>query len=181
MIGLIWAGCFVLLLVVYMLVLSPQGKTKRSIAAELAEKKQMYESALQASQEKTKIQQAEQIERLQNRLKDFVIDYENSANLSFDISQIATEKNVDGLRIKDSKKTKRRNSKSTDCEYIGENYYNIGFKADFNQFATLLNRLERHRPVIFVDKFSITRSDEEDGNHAADMELAVFVRKRQES
>jgi len=177
--ALIWAGCFVLLSFIYMLVLVPQRKSKKHIEKELFEKKQMYDVALKATQEKTKHKLNEQIERLQYSLKEFAVDSEDSANLIFDIRQIASEKEVGSFSI--GAKDKRGGPKLPDCKHISESHIDISFTAGFNQFATLLNALERHRPVVFVDKFTITRSRDVDSGHRVDMDIAVFVRKRQDS
>jgi len=178
-VALIWAGCFVLLFFIYMVVLAPQKKSKKQIEREHSEKKQMYDAALKAAQEDTKRKLNEQIERLQYSLKEFAVDSEDSANLIFDISQIASEKQVGSFRI--GAKDKRGRPKLPDCKHITESHIDISFTGGFNQFATLLNALERHRPVVFVDKFTITRSKDVDSGHQADMDIAVFVRKRQDS
>jgi hypothetical protein len=177
--ALIWAGCFVLFFLIYMLVLLPQTKNKKMIEKKLVAKKQMYDYARKATQEETKVELDEQIENLQNRLKDFVIDLEDSGNLTFDISRMAKEIKVAPPSIEG--KDKPKSSEVPDCEYVCENYINIGFTAGFNQFARMLNALERHRPVVFVDKFTITRSKKDDSDHEANMELTVLVRKRQDS
>ncbi len=175
--GLIWAACFVVLLLVYMFVLGPQKNYNKRIENKLAEKKQVYESALRAARKETKIRLNEQIERLQSRLKDFVVDFEDSANLTFDISQIANEKKVASF----SSKVKKSRGFSTipDYKYIYENHIVISFIGDFNQFATFLNALERHRPVIFVDKFSITRSGRDDSVYQVSLNVAALVKKQQ--
>ena len=175
--GLIWAACFVVFLLAYMLVLGPQKNYKNRIENKFAEKKQVYESALRAAQKETKIRLNEQIERLQSRLKDFVIDFEDSTDLTFDISQIANEKKVASF----SSKVKKSGRLSTmpDCKYIRENHIVISFIGDFNQFATFLNALERHRPVLFVDKFSITRSGQDDSGYQVSLNVAAFVKKQQ--
>ena len=175
-IALIWAGCFVLFLFVHMLVLAPQEKCKKHIDKQLAEKKQIYNSALRTAQEETQIQLSEQIERLQSGLKDFVTDFENSANLTFDISQVASEKEVASFSIRT--KDNPGGSSIPNCNYICGNHIDVSFTAGFNQFATFLNALERHRPVIFVDKFTITRSDQNNSAHQVSMDLSVFVRKQ---
>jgi len=177
--ALIWTGCFVLLLFVYILVLTPQKKTKKQIQKQFDEKKQMYDSTQKAAQEETQIQLNEQIERLRNELKNFAIDFEDSANLTFDISQIANEKRVNSFSVRT--KDNRRGQILRDCNYISENYIDVSFTAGFNQFATFLNALERHRPVVFVDKFTITRSRQDDSGHQVSMKLAIFVRKQQDS
>ena len=177
--ALVWAGCFVLFFLVHMLVLAPQKRSKKQIEKQLAEKKQMYNSVLKATQKESRIQLSRQIEYLRSKLEDFVIDFEDSANLTFDISQIADEKKVASFSIKP--KDRREAPAMANCNYISENYIEIGFAAGFNQFATFLNALERHRPVVFVDGFTITRSDRNKSDNQVDMNLAVFVRKRQDS
>jgi len=68
-----------------------------------------------------------------------------------------------------------------DCDYIYENYIDISFNAGFSQFAALLNALERHWPVVFVDKFTITRSRQDNLERPVTMNLTVFVKKKQET
>jgi len=174
-----WAGCFVVFFFVHTLVLSPQGTSKKQVEKQLAEKKQMYESAQKASQEESKLRLKEQVKKLRNDLKDFVIDFEDSANLTFDISQIASEKQIGSFSIKG--KDTRVGSATLKSNYLSENQIRVSFTAGFNQFATFLNSLERHRPVVFVDKFAITRSQREGLDPKVDMDLSVFIRKRQDS
>jgi len=176
MAGVTWAACFVVFLLAYMFVLGPQKNCKKRVEKRLAEKKQAYESALRAAKEETKIRLNEQIERLQSRLKDFVIDFEDSTDLTFDISQIANEKKVASF----SSKIKKNSGLSTvpEAKYIHENQIVISFIGDFNQFATFLNALERHRPVLFVDKFTITRSGQDDSGFQVSLNVAALVKKQ---
>lgn len=176
-IGLVWAGCFVLFLFVYMLVLSPQEKSEREVEKRLAETKQMYSSILKMVQKETKIRLDEQMERLRDRLGNFVTDFGSSAALTFDISQIANEQKLASFGIRTG--DKGRSSAIPGCNYICENRVDISFTAGFNQFATFLNVLERHRPAVFVDGCTITRSDRDGSGHKVSMNLAVFARKQQ--
>jgi len=173
----IWVGSFIFLCCIYIFALAPQKKTKNQIGKQLAEKKQIYNLALETSKVETKIKLKEQLETLQKKLTDFVIEPEDSADLIFDISQIANEKKVDSFSIRP--RESRRGSNSLDCENISENSIDISFKGNYDQFATLLNTLERHRPVIFVDDFVITRSREGVSGHQVNMNLTLFVRKQQ--
>ncbi len=177
--GIIWVACFVIFLLAYMFIVRPQKISKGLIESKLAEKKQVYEFAIRAAQKETKIRLNEQIESLQNRIKDFVVDFKDSANLTFDLSQIAEEKKIASFGSK--VKNNRGLTKTADYKYIHENHINISFIGDFNQFATFLNTLERHRPVIFVDKFTITRSGSEDSDCQISMNVTSFVRKQQDS
>ncbi len=175
--GIIWAACFAVFLLAYIVLLGPQRNYEKSIENKLTERKQVYESALRAAQKESKIRLNEQIERLQSRLQDFVIDFEGSANLTFDISQIANEKKVASFSIKS--KDDRGSSTITEPKYIREDHIVISFIGDFNQFATFLNALEQHRPVLFVDKFSITRSGQDDSLYQVSLNVAAFVKKQQ--
>ena len=177
--GVIWAACFVIFLLAYMLIVRPQKNSRKLIESKLTEKKQVYESALRAAQEETKIRLNEQIESLQNRLKDFVVDFEDSANLTFDLSQIAEEKKIASFGSK--VKNNRGLTTTADYKYICENQIIISFIGDFNQFATFLNTLERHRPVIFVDKFTITRSGREGSVYQISLNVTSFIKKQQDS
>jgi len=177
--GVIWAICFVIFLFAYLFIVRPQKNTKRLVESRLAEKQQVYESALRAEQEETKIRLNEQIESLQNRLKDFVVEFEDSANLTFDLSQIAEEKKVAsfGSKVKSNRGITRNKD---EYKYIHENQINISFTGDWNQFATFLNTLERHSPVIFVDKFTITRAGQDESVFRVNLNVAAFVRKQQD-
>ncbi len=179
-VALVWVGCFILFVFVYMLVLAPQKNSKEQLEKQLEGKKQIYNSALKATQKETQIQLKKQIEHLRNKLKDFVINFEDSTDVTFDISQIANAKEVTSFSIETSKRDISRAPTMSD-KYIFESHIDISFStADFNQFAALLNELERHRPVIFVDSFAITRSYRGGSDREVNMTLAVLVRKIQD-
>ena len=176
--GAIWAASFAASLLAYLLVLVPQKDYIEHIENKLTEEKQVFESAQRAAREETRVQANEQIERLQSRLKDFVIDFEDSANLTFDISQIANDEKVSSFSIKT--KGSRGLSTLPDCSYICENHIEISFTGHFKQFATFLNALERHRPVLFIDKFTITHSRLEDAGYRVGLDVTFLVGKPQE-
>ena len=176
--GAIWAASAVVFLLAHLFVLGPQKNYIKHTENELTEKKQAVESAMRAAQEETRIQLNEQIERLQSRLKDFVIDFEDSANLTFDISQIANDQKVASFSIKT--KDSRGLSAIPDCSYIYENHIEINFTGGFRQFATFLSALERHRPVLFVDKLKIARSGPEGAEYQVRLNVTFLVGKPQE-
>lgn len=179
-VALTWACCFIVFFFAYLLVLAPQNKSKKMAENGLAKTSQEYQSALKATQDETKIQLKKEIEQLQNKLKDFIIDFEDSANLTFDISRIASEKRIASFSIK----SKRSGAVAIpNCKYIGENQIDISFTASFDQFTAFLSALERHRPVVFVDEFRMRRSlqDRNRTGHRVNMSVVVFVRKQQGS
>ena len=176
--AIVWAACVMLLLVAFLMLLRPQIKTRINLQNKLAEKKQLYKSAQKAADEQTKIRLNEEIESLRDKLKAFVLNHEEAANLTFDIGQIANKEKVNSFNIES--KDKRRNSAIPDSNSISENHIDISFSAGFNQFATFVNALERHRPVLFVNEFSIARTNQDDSAYQVALDVAAFVKKQQD-
>ena len=173
-----WAACLVLFILVYILVLEPQKSSRKDLESTLTEKKQLYEFAQRATQEQTKIRLYKEIESLQDTLKVFVIDHEDSTNLTFNIGQIANKEKVSSLSIKSKKR--RGVLAIPDCNSISEDHIDISFIAGFNQFATVVNALERHQPVLFVNEFTISRSNKDDSTYQVTLDVAAFIKKQQE-
>jgi len=176
--ALVWSGCFIVFLLVYILVLSPLNRRRTNIEIEFRKVKSNADAALLASQEQTKIRLNEQIEELNESLGNFVIEPGNTSNLTYQISGISNK-----IRLNAFKVTPIGQNIPTfdDCKYISGQLYQVGFTASFNQFAEFLNALERYRPVIFIDTFSITRSREGKTNHTVDMQLAILVAKNEKA
>jgi len=173
-----WAACMVLFILAYIFVLAPQKSSRKRLESTFAEKKDLYEFAQRATQEQTKIRLNEQIEGLWDKLKDFVVDFEDSANLTFDIGRIANEEDLSSFSIKNN--DKQGISEIPDCNSICENHIDISFTAGFNQFATFVNVLERNQPVLFVNEFTISRSNRGEETYQVSLDVAAFVKKQQE-
>jgi len=173
-----WAICLVLFVLAYVVVLGPQKSSRKSLERTLAEKKELYEFAQTAAKEKTTRRLNQQIETMQQTLRDFVVDVEGSANLTFDIGRIANEQDVSSFSIKN--KEKKGVLEIPDCNSISENHIDISFIAGFNQFATFVNALERHQPVLFVNEFAISRSNKGEQTYQVSLDVAAFVKKQQE-
>ena len=182
--AMLWAVFLGLCLLAYGIVLRPQNNSKEHLEKTLTEQKQVYASARRAAQEQTRIQLDEQIEQLRDQLKGFVVDLEESTNLTFDISQMASQENLSSLSV--TTRAQRRASKGgvavgakSETHHINENHIDIKFNAGFRQFATFVNALERHRPVLFIDEFKITRSNQDESVFQVTLDVAAFVRKEQ--
>jgi hypothetical protein len=177
--GIVWAASFVVFTLVYYVVIAPQLKVRNQALKESTEKKQQFESALSAAQEDNKKKLAGEVEELKTRLRDYVSEYEESANLTFSISRIAADKQVSDFTVKTSEQGKVQDALA--AKNLQENRVEIAFTSDFLQFASLLNTLERHQPVIFVDRFKVLRGDQSGMPNKVDMTLSYFVRKKQDS
>ena len=172
--ALIWAGALMLFIAAFALLLNPQIREKNRLIAEAAKKQKLYDGAADAAREDTRKKITSELEALKSKMNDYAIESEDSANINLDISRIAAAEQVSSFTFKTSDK---QQSSQTESKYLQENRINISFNANFRQFATLLNTLERHQPIIFVDGFRIARSNKD---NRIDMELSIFVRKRPE-
>ena len=172
---LFWAVCFIVLFFSYLIVLAPQEKLRRMTEIKLAETNRIAQSAREAAEERNKNKLLERLSDSGNTLKDFVVEQENAANLTFDIGRISSEIRLNSFS---SIFTGGEGTLKTDTyKHINARQISVNFNSSFNKFAIFLNALEMRRPVIFVDTFSITRSGESDLGHKVDMKLAVLVGK----
>ena len=174
--GIVWAASLVVFALVYYIVIIPQLKAKAQLLKESTEKKQLFELALSAANEDNKKKLAGEVEELKTRLIDYVSEYEESTNLTFSISRIAADKQVSDFTVKTSEQAWAQDALT--ANNLQENRIEIAFASDFLQFASFLNTLERHQPVVFVDRFKVQRDNQGGAANKVDMSLSFFVRKK---
>jgi Tfp pilus assembly protein PilO len=158
-----------------LLVLAPQEKLRAQTEKLYVEAKRTADAAKEAAKEETQNKLLEQADNWDKRLQNFVTGEENTANLTFDISQISS-----GIELKSFGITPTGSEgiiEIENCEYIFAKHIQVSFSGSFIQFASFLNALERWQPVIFVDTFGITRSSGSSSDHSVDMRLAVLIGK----
>jgi len=177
--GLVWLCCSVVFFFTYILVLKPQGQLKRKLESQLIEHKGNYEAASRTSDKAAQEQLSKEIDQLNSKLRRFVTDSNGSANLTFDVSKVASENKVSSFSVKS--KDSKDLFEIKGCTLIGENRMDVSFKGTFIQFARFLNALEQHEPVVFVDSFVIERGRESANENNVAMMLSVYVEKRQDS
>jgi len=176
-ISIIWSCSAVMLALGYMTVLGPQGGVCRNVSRELSEKERAYDEALEASQQETKDRLAEQLERVRCRVGDFAVEFEGSADVTFDIGRIVDELGIESFNIRNLGGGDK--DRKAETKYVDENAVGITFVADFSQFASLLNKIERHRPVLFVERFCISTPERSGSKPEVSMDLVYLVKKPQ--
>ena len=176
--GIVWGSSLVLFAGVYYTVISPQLKVKAKLFKDVTVKKDLYNMAVNASLEENKKKLADDVELLRAKLNGYVTEYDDFANLTFAISRIAGEKQVSSftVRIPDDKQQDALSPKN-----LLENRMEVSYSSDFMQFLNFLNTLERHQPVVFVDRFRVQRGDQGAASNKVDMTLSFYVRKKLES
>ena len=172
--GLLWAGCFLILGILYYFVLPPQKKLLLDIEGQLSGKKVQYRMGYNKTSDDEKLELKNETKRLKKKLSDFMVEVDDVDDLIFDINKTILAVNVGSYNNK-SKLTEPYLD-ILNCDYIGENTIEIEFNANFYQFVQVINAMERYKPVIFVDKFNIKRSRKEP-SHTVKMNLTFFVRK----
>ena len=173
---LCWAGCSVVFALVYLLFLGPQNRKLSEIQDKLTETKQLCEAAEKATTQAAQEELSKQLANIKSKINDYVIDEKDSADMTFAISKIASEKNVSEFNIR----TSDQQTQNTTYKNIFERRIEVDFTSGFNQFAGFLNTLERNQPVVFVDNFRMSRSNENPSGHKFNMALVVLVRKKAE-
>ncbi len=177
LIAIIWGVTAVLAVAAYNFAVIPQTLNKQSFEKQLADKKNLYEFAQNMADEKKRQQLDSDMEKLRSELDKYVIGFQEASNLTFDISKIATEKKVSSFSIMSNYNSKNKAIKNSKDIY--ENKIKIKFDSGFNQFAAMLNALERHQPVFFINSFKI-RSVGKTNKKSVDMDISFFMKKGQE-
>jgi type II secretory pathway component PulM len=177
--GIVWGVSLVLFVIAYYLFIAPQLKVKAHLLTEAAEKKEQLDMAINASVEENKKKLAAEVELFRAMLNSYVSEYEESANLTFAISRVAGDKQVNAFTVKTSEQDMQHDVLTS--KNLQENRMEISYTSDFIQFVNFLNTLERHQPVVFVDRFRVQRGDQGGASNKVDMSLSFFVRKKQDS
>jgi hypothetical protein len=170
----VWSGCLVVFLLAFMLVLRPLHKRQIQVETEFRKVKAESDAAFTASLEQTKARMTEHIQQLSEQLGEFVIEPQNTSGLTYQLSEISS--NI-GLNAFDCAPTGQAITAFDPCKFVSGQYYQVSFTASFTKFAQFLNELERYRPVIFIDTFSITRPRQGETEPKVSMTLAVLVAK----
>ena len=174
----VWSCCIILFVLIFFVVLLPQKKEKNRIDSEYKDIESSASEAFLAAQDQTKIRLKEHIKELDERLGDFVIAPGSTSNLTYEISGISNDLGLNSFQIAPM----GENIVALDnCKYISGQFFHVSFTANFGKFANFLNALERYRPFIYVDTFSISQSRQGGIEHDIQMQLAVLITKSEKA
>lgn len=174
----IWSCCILVFVLVFLFVLLPQNRKKIRTESEYRKVESSASEAFLAAQDQTKIRLKGHIEKLNERLGDFVIDPGSTSNLTYEISGISNEIGLNAFQFAPMSENI---AELDECKYVSGQSYHVSFTSSFNKFAAFVNALERYRPFIFVDTFSITRSRQGGKEHDVQMQLAILVAKNEKA
>jgi hypothetical protein len=172
---LVWGGCAVVLGAVYFVLMSPRAAEYNAIKQKLAAKETEYKQAMDANIPGRAEQIAQQLEAQEQILGDFVADREQTANLTFAISQLAQARDIVSPSVKD--RDKSTGSTLEDCPHLWKKQFDVQFKSGFPGFFSMLHAVESHRPVMFVETFSIIPDNQEENANDVKFDISVLARQ----
>ena len=167
-----WTGFLFIGLGIYFFVLLPQEREKDRLDGRFDELSDQLKQARNYIGELSKTSLGREVASLKEQASLFIVNPNNASNLTLDISGLSKSFNLASMSIRNHEDRDIQN-----CTRIVESPLRVTFRSSFSNFFLLLNRLERHQPVVFIDSFSISRSRQEKEGNEVTMDVSVFVSK----
>ncbi len=177
-INLVWISSVALAVFTYFVAIAPQSKVKQQVIAQLADRERAYSTVSKINNRQAQEDLDKQMQQWRDDIKQYVIAENELAGLTFDISQIAKDTKIDSFSITLNDAYSKQKSVT---KYITEKQLKVEFRADFNKFAAFLNAVERHRPAVVINEFTIGNTEHDASASQVNMILSVFVNKKQGS
>ena len=174
MLALLWGSAFIMLSGTHMFLMLPQQKETALLGKQWMEKRLKYDLSKAADSEQARVQLSEKVSELTEELDTFATEVDDLDSLWFSISRIASEIGVEGFQGRG--KENESYSLIPNCYNIGTASMEVDFEGSFTKFARFINRLERYKPIVFINEFTITRSTKEGSEPKSKLYLSVFVR-----
>ena len=130
---------------------------------------------VQAAIEKDQTRLTQEVEALQRRVGDFVVPGLEAPDLAFTIGTLAHDAGLESFGMRPVNRMGGEAPRRWD--HMDERHADLSFAGDFPRFAAFLNTLERHRPIVLVETFTISRPVDKGAQPQASLELAVLVEK----
>ncbi len=173
-----WGLCLVILVPVVLLVIKPQMERIKSLRNQYNEKNIQTEKIKVETEESTILELQKKIDNLKAEYDRFVVPSQSAIQTLALIEIDKMCKDI-GLDAYIDPWNSGEVQAFSECKYVRGQLIKVTFNATFNEFAKLLNNLERFKSVIFIDGFSVTKSQENEGKQRIEMSLAVLVAKPQ--
>jgi len=174
----VWLPSLALAIAAYLLILEPQIRRGRQFDVQLAEAKNLYRVACNAANEENQVRLERSVQTLNDRVSDFVLRADVTSDLAFELARLADETGVESFVMK-PKKRPGPDPAGQDSR-LEEERITVSFTGPFHEFATLLNALERRRPVLLVETFAINRPRTPSAEPQVSMQLAVLAETARE-
>lgn len=174
-----WVVCAVVLIFAYIFLLFPAQRKAAHLRNSVDSVRKEYDEASEFVTGKNLDRMRIQVAGLKEELERYLAPDEEAKSIAFRVSRIAEQSGIKGFSTKF--KPKKMESVVDNCPQIDMSRIDISFKGEYAQFVRLINDLERHQPIVFVDSFSIVAADKGDELHDIKIVLKILIddRKKQ--
>ncbi len=169
----VWIIFFIGIGAFYYFVIMPQKSKLTNLFAKVEYEIETNLVAAQAKEERAKKLMDEKMVRACQLLNNFLIDKEEVNNLVFDFKKLADDSDISDFT--GSHDPSSSYTKMAGLENILEGSMRMNFSGDYNNFIKLVNNLERYQPVVFVDRFDISRIRKNSASSNMNITLTFFV------
>lgn len=152
----VWGVWLAITVLLYSLVLGPQGKLMATLQQTMQTASEDYELAQRARRPETKLRIQERLENATQNLNQFVIGADAASKLTVLISQLAAQQKLADFSVKTREMTPTLDEQNKSG--IAEAWLELTFSGPFSQCAAYINALERNQPVIFIESAEIQRN-----------------------
>ncbi|MBN1764862.1 MAG: hypothetical protein JW860_06360 [Sedimentisphaerales bacterium] len=174
-VAVIWTVCFCLFIVFYTLALLPQEDELIEISSKHEKARRNYEQAQSIASDLSRDKLSDQVKELKLVLSDYITDFNVISNEIFRINKMMGEIELGSFKSSSKPITNYKNFPN--CSQVGEIPFEFNFTCDFPLFVEIINLLERHKPIVFVDQFEIIRSPDNNKGHKVKISLSLFTRE----
>jgi hypothetical protein len=172
--ALAWGTSVLLLVIIHIFMVTPQKDELKILQSELLERKAEYSTSEIADSAGTRTQLSRETEQLSEQLSEYVVERDNLSKVIFSVKKFASEI---GLRKYQSSLIAGLFYEPIDnCYRIGNMNVRLSFNSTFNEFAWFVNTIERHKPIIFIESFSVEQPSGSENELQMGMVFSTFVR-----
>lgn len=169
---LVLAGC-------YYLFHLPKKEMLKQVRRQYDESNELAAIANKAVQQDTQEQIIQRCRTADQMIARFAVPQENTTGLVFEIGKVAGELGLSEFASKNPKAQYHSTlPKDTD---VTEAWLELEFKTSFIKFAQYVNRLERQKPTVFIEKMALRKTDDNPREIEVRMELSFLVTQNKKS
>ncbi len=169
----IWGGLAVVLFVVYVSCILPTRNHAKQLASRLLDAQNDLDKTIYYVGQENIGFLTSRAKAGRDRLRRFVTETDVAADCSFIVSMIAEQMKISDFTSRYY--TGKATASIPNCKHVSMTQMNLSWRGSFPEFLRLINRLERHSPVIFVDSFSVMPVEGMYGLHQIDIYLLMLI------
>jgi len=169
----VWAGLMLVLFVVHVSCVLPTEKHARRLALRLSDARRRLDKAMHYAEHENVQLLMSSAKARRDRLLHFVTETDIAADCGFAVNTIAEQMKISDFTSRYY--TGKATASIPNCEHISKTQMNLSWQGTFPQFLHMINRLERHNPVVFVDSFSMVPVENMPGLHEIDLYLQMLI------